>query len=207
MTAGTRALVGAAVGLVAFAVTMALTSWQVAALVGWSSTAAVVVGLVLRQIWHRDGAQTAALATREDSSRVAADVLLIAAAVASLVAVGVGLVKASRVKGGGEAAIVGLAVLTVVLSWALVHTVYTLRYAHLFYSGGGGIEFHDDNDPDYRDFAYVALTIGMTFQVSDTDLRTKDMRRTATRHALLSYLFGAVVIAMAINVVAGLLNK
>jgi len=81
-----------------------------------------------------------------------------------------------------------------------------LRYAGLYYRDGEGVDFNEDDDPDYRDFAYLALTIGMTFQVSDTDLKTKAIRHTAIRHALLSYLFGAVVIAMVINVVAGLLN-
>ena len=68
------------------------------------------------------------------------------------------------------------------------------------------MDFNEQDDPDYRDFMYLALTIGMTYQVSDTDLTTKIVRRTATRHALLSYLFGTVVVAMMINVVAGLLK-
>jgi uncharacterized membrane protein len=78
----------------------------------------------------------------------------------------------------------------VVLSWASVHTVFKLRYARPYYSGGGGIDFHVDERPDFGDFAYVALTIGMTFQVSDTDLTAKPIRMAALRHALLSYLFG-----------------
>ncbi|MEO7556753.1 MAG: DUF1345 domain-containing protein, partial [Acidimicrobiales bacterium] len=67
-----------------------------------------------------------------------------------------------------------------------------------------GIDFNDDAEPDYRDFAYLAFTIGMTYQVSDTDLKTKEIRRTALRHALLSYVFGTAIIAVMINVVAGL---
>ena len=110
---------------------------------------------------------------------------------------------ASDKQGAAKASLSGLVVLTVVLSWAVVHIVYMLRYAHLYYSAGGGVDFRDD-EPDYHDFAYLALTIGMTFQVSDTDLTAKSIRRTAIRHALLSYMFGAVVIALVINVVAGL---
>jgi uncharacterized membrane protein len=132
---------------------------------------------------------------------------VISAASASLVAVGLALVKAGHDKGSAKALLTALAVLAVALSWAVVHSVFTLRYAHVYYSGGGGIDFNEDADPDYRDFAYLALTIGMTFQVSDTDLTTKEIRRTATRHALLAYLFGAVIVAMAINVVASLLSK
>jgi uncharacterized membrane protein len=89
-----------------------------------------------------------------------------------------------------------------------VHTVYTLRYADLYYSPPqGGIDFKEKDPPDYHDFAYVALTIGMTYQVSDTDLQRKAIRRTAVRHALLSFVFGAVIVAITINVVASLLNK
>jgi len=84
--------------------------------------------------------------------------------------------------------------------------VYTLRYADLYYQHEGGLDFNQTEEPDYRDFAYLAFTIGMTYQVSDTNLRLKAVRRTALRHALLSYLFGAVIIAMTINIVASLAN-
>jgi uncharacterized membrane protein len=108
-------------------------------------------------------------------------------------------------QGGSQALFTGLSVLSVVVSWAVVHTVFTLAYARLHYGDDpGGIAFPDDADPDYRDFAYVAFTIGMTYQVSDTDLRGRMVRATALRHALLSYLFGTAVIAVTINLVAGL---
>ena len=94
--------------------------------------------------------------------------------------------------------------MSVVLSWATVNTVFTLRYASLYYLEGGGINFNDDRQPDYGDFAYVALTIGMTYQVSDTALAARSIRMTALRHALLSFVFVTSVVAMTINVVAGL---
>jgi uncharacterized membrane protein len=85
-----------------------------------------------------------------------------------------------------------------------VHTVFALKYAQLYHSGpGGGIDFNQDEPPRYSDFAYLAFTIGMTFQVSDTDLTSGAMRRLALRHSLLSYLFGAVILAMTINITAG----
>lgn len=190
-----------------FAVSMAMTPWQVAVLVGWSTAALLIVAWTALLVARSDSEATARLATTEDDSRAAAHVLLLASAVASLVAIGVALVKAAQAKGASEAAMTGLAVLTVVLSWAVVQSVYTLRYANIFYSEGGGVDFNGDDRPDYYDFAYLALTLGMTYQVSDTDLTTKSMRRAAILHGLLSYMFGAVVIAMAINVVAGLLNR
>ncbi len=86
-----------------------------------------------------------------------------------------------------------------------VHTVFTLKYARLYYTGiDGGISFNEDDPPRYTDFAYLAFTVGMTFQVSDTDVSDKGIRRTILRHMLLSYVFGAVIIAVTINLVAGL---
>jgi uncharacterized membrane protein len=93
------------------------------------------------------------------------------------------------------------------MSWTSVHTVFTLRYARLYYQAGGGINWHAKDQPDFGDFAYVALTLGMTFQVSDTDITSKPIRKAALRHAVLSYLFGVVILATTINVVASLLAK
>jgi uncharacterized membrane protein len=83
-----------------------------------------------------------------------------------------------------------------------------LRYAHLYYTEPvGGIVFADlDASPDYLDFAYVAFTVGMTFQVSDTGIAKRAIRRSVIRHALLSYLFGTVVVGVAINVVGNLIR-
>ncbi len=94
---------------------------------------------------------------------------------------------------------------SVLLSWCLIHTVFAARYARLYYTGSyGGIDFPGDKHPDYADFGYFAFTVGMTYQVSDTNVTDRKMRRTTLRHALLSYLFGAVIIATTINLVAGL---
>jgi uncharacterized membrane protein len=93
----------------------------------------------------------------------------------------------------------------VLLSWALVHSNFTTRYARLYYTGiDGGIDFKSDEKPKYSDFAYVAFTLGMTYQVSDTDLQSQVMRSTALRHALVSYVFGVLIIGATINLVAGL---
>jgi uncharacterized membrane protein len=117
------------------------------------------------------------------------------------------LVKAGQVGGGSKAALIVIGVLSILTAWATVHTIYTLRYARLYYGGGGdGIDFNGGESPTYRDFAYVAFTIGMTFQVSDTDLTAAKVRRTALSHALLSYLFGVVIVGMTINIVASLLH-
>ena len=94
---------------------------------------------------------------------------------------------------------------SIALSWLAVHTLFTLRYALLYYTGAdGGIDFNQKLAARYLDFAYLAFTIGMTFQDSDTDISKPAIRATALRHALLSYLLGAVVLASAINLVVSL---
>jgi len=182
------------------------TAWQATVLVAWCFVAGTFLGLAWAVMLRADGERTRALATREDETRVTADLVVVAASVASLVGVAFILVKASSADGLAVAGLTGLGVFSVVLAWVLVHTVFTLRYADLYYSTGGGIDFNEKDDPDYRDFAYLAFTIGMTYQVSDTDLQTKAIRRTALKQGLLSYLFGTSIIAMTINIVAGLAN-
>ena len=206
VTAGRRAAVAVVAGLAAGAAVARLVPWQAAVLGGWSVAALVYVVWVLCAIAGKDTAATARIATREDGSRTAADLMLLCAAVGSLGAVLLSLVKASAEHGGTKALLTVVAVVSVVLSWAVVHMTFTLRYARLFFTRPqGGIDFHDDHkDANYLDFAYVAFTIGMTYQVSDTDLTNRQIRSAALRHALLSYLFGTVIIAMTINVIAGL---
>jgi uncharacterized membrane protein len=126
-------------------------------------------------------------------------------AVASLGAVAVLIVQSHSSHGPIRGAEIGLGAGSVVVSWLLVHTLFTLKYARLYYGADeGGVDFEDHVRPPYSDFAYLAFTIGMTFQVSDTDLQTAEFRRLALRHELLSYLFGAVILASTINLVAGL---
>jgi uncharacterized membrane protein len=179
--------------------------WQFTPLIGWDTAALVFVGGVWLSIMRLDASGTARLAVREDPTTAMTDALLISAAVASLLSVGLVLARAGNQHGALELAQVALAVASVILSWAVVHTVFTLKYARLYYTGpDGGVNFHTDEKPGYTDFAYVAFTIGMTFQVSDTDLQTRALRITALGHALLSYLFGTVIVATTINLIAGL---
>jgi uncharacterized membrane protein len=207
LSARSRVGVCATGGLLAFAIAMVLTPWQVAPLVGWDVTAVAWVGWVGFSVLNKDSADTQRLATTEDDSRAAADALLVSASLASLVGVAFALLKAATEKGAAHGLVTAVAAGTVIASWGTIHTLFTLRYAQLYYAEGGGIDFHDDRLADYGDFAYVAFTLGMTYQVSDTDLKSKTIRMTALRHALLSYLFGTVVVAMTINVVAGVLSK
>ena len=203
--ASVRVAVSLAVGIVAGAVILLAGDGRVAAIGGWDVAALMYVGWMWATIWRMDAAQTARKAESEDPGKVTADILLLSASVVSLVAVGVVLIKAGNAHGTTKNLLIGMGIVSVVLAWAVVHTVYTLRYARLYYAGlDGGIDFNEADPPQYSDFAYLSFTIGMTFQVSDTDLQTKEIRTTALRHALLSYVFGVAIIAMTINLVAGL---
>jgi uncharacterized membrane protein len=199
-------VMGSAVAGVAAAVLVALIdTLPVALLAGWDTGCAVYMTWIWATILRCDAKRTAERATTTDPDRRVTDALLLTAAVASLAAVGTVLVQAAQMHGFAEGLRVGLGLTSVVLSWAMVHTVYTLRYAHLYYDGtDGGIDFNDSGPPTYHDFAYVAFTMGMTFQVSDTSLTSQPVRRAALRHALLSYLFGTGILAVAINLVTNL---
>jgi len=205
--AGLRVLVSFAAGLAAFGVAWLATPWQTASLIGWNVAASVFIVWIWLIVRGMDGAATAQHAVIEDLSRRTADLVLILASVISLIGVGLSLLESSDTGGLEKATIVGVASVSVILSWATVHTVFTLRYARLYYASGGGIDFNEDRAPGYMDFAYLAFTIGMTYQVSDTSIGSKTVRRTALHHAYMSYLFGTVVVAMTINVVAGLLRR
>jgi uncharacterized membrane protein len=207
MNARNRLAVCIVLGLIGFAIALPFTEWQVATLAGWDVTSATFIAVVYFGIRGKDAAATKLAAMSEDDSRTASEAILVGANIASLVGVAFALIAASTTHGATKSVITTLVVASVVLSWAAVHVVFTLRYARLYYAQGGGIDFHSDVAPDFRDFLYIALTIGMTFQVSDTDLNAKAIRMTALRHALLSYLFGVVVVATTINVIATLLTK
>jgi uncharacterized membrane protein len=205
-TAAVRIAVAVVLGtIVAFAVGHTV-GWRFA-LAGWITTAAVYVCWTWLIVRGMDAKETRRYATREDPTRWVADVVVVTASIASLG--GVGYVVAAGSHSGAvavAAAIVGI--LTVAASWVAVHTLYTVHYARLYYSDEpGGINFHDPEPPCFRDFAYLAFTVGMTYQVSDTEIGLSSIRATVLRQALLSYLLGAVVLAVTINLIAGLGSK
>lgn len=205
--AGRQVAISSAVGILA-GVAVALPTpvdAPYAAMTAWVVTLVIYLSWVWIASWRLDPESTAAAAVREDPTRRLSDLLLLVVAVLSLGAVGYAIGDASKANGLEQVGKVGVAILTIVLSWFLVHTIFTMKYAQEYYRNkDGGISFNMNRDPVWSDFAYVAFTIGMTFQVSDTDLETSALRRLALRHMLLSYLFGAVIIAVTINLVVGL---
>jgi uncharacterized membrane protein len=198
------ALLGGAVsGLVA----SLFTPPQASILIGWDVAVVIYLAWTWAVIWQLAPGVTARLARREDPSTAVAELVVVAAGTAMLVAVGFALVRAGQAAGFMKAYLVALGLVSVVLSWIVVHAVYALRYAREYYSEpAGGIEFNEAEPPNYIDFVYFSFTVGMTFQVADTNITTKAVRRMTLHHALLSYLFGAVLLGLVINVVATLLK-
>jgi uncharacterized membrane protein len=182
-------------------------SWSVVALCAYDVGALVFILWVWISVGRADAVETSRLARNEDASPVAAESVLVGAGAASLVAVAFTLSQAGDANAPARGLLTALAIGSVALAWTSVHTVHVLRYARLYYSEPeGGVDFGREA-PDYSDFAYLALTIGMTFQVSDTSLTAKRVRRVALHHALLSYLYGAVIVAILVNSVGSLLGR
>jgi uncharacterized membrane protein len=204
-SARTKLLLSLGAAVVGGTAAAAAGAGRSAPLIGWDILAVVYCSWVWSTVWRLDSKSTASHAQRENPGRDLADVVLLGAAVASLIAVGVVLFGAGHANGNLKYLQAGFALVSVFVSWTLVHTVFTLRYARLYYSGQiGGIDFNEADPPQYSDFAYLSFTVGMTFQVSDTNIESKQIRAMALRQAWLSYPLGVVIISASINLVAGL---
>lgn len=189
-------LAGGATSAVLFAVMLV----QVAAITGWIVTAVLFCGWTWAIIGRFDAAQTRDHATEEDPGRRTTGAIMILASLASLAGVGV-MLSASAREDAATLTETGLGVLGVAASWVLINMVFLVRYAELYYESGGGVDFNQDHDPDYRDFAYLSFTVGMSYSVGDTSITGRTLRRSVLRHMFLSYLLGVVVVASTVNLV------
>ncbi|WP_280215863.1 DUF1345 domain-containing protein [Nocardia cyriacigeorgica] len=196
-------LVGAVlVGLVIGALVGALTEWPLGVLAGIATADTLFVVVGWFALWPMDAEQTRANARREDFRPVIEELSVVGAASSGLIGIVVILVLGNS--GAGELAAV-LALGGVFMAWAALHLMYAARYAYLFYeSPTGGIDFNSDDPPAYRDFLYFSYNLGMTYQVSDTDVSSSRIRAITLRHNLLSYAFGTVILATTINLVVGI---
>ena len=151
---------------------------------------------------HRRAPLTAA--DINGKSKFAMLVLTVASALASIAAIVAEL--SSTLSGGArQPTQLVLAITTIVLSWAFIHTMFALHYAHEFYDdeGGGGLTFPGpDEEPDYWDFMYFSFVIGMTSQVSDVGITSKPIRRTVAAHGVVSFVFNVALLALTVNIAA-----
>lgn len=203
-------LLAAVTGAIAFA--LSPPDWWVATrlLVGWM--AGIILYLVMMQIviWRCDVERLRRRAKAQDEGSLAILLLSLAATMASLVAIVFELGGSKQSAGGYAVLHVLLAMATIVVSWAFMQTIFSLHYAHEYYGEGrdkkiGGLRFPGEEEPDYRDFLYFSLVIGMTSQVSDVAVTGRTIRRIVALHGVLSFFFNLTVLALTVNMISNLL--
>jgi len=188
------------------AILSAVTTWRLSPrlLVGWNIGIGLYLVLAFHMMAVSDVVSIRRRAASEDDGKFAMLVLTVASALASLAAIVAEL--SSTLNGGArQPTQLVLAISTIVLTWAFIHTMFALHYAHEFYDeeGGGGLTFPgSDAEPDYWDFMYFSFVIGMTSQVSDVGVTCKPIRRTVTAHGVVSFVFNVALLALTVNIAA-----
>jgi uncharacterized membrane protein len=201
-----RALVCVGVGAVAGIIAAVVVAPSLGPLVGWCTAGVIALAWVWRLCWRQDPAGTQRVAREESVSRVT-DNAIITACIASIAAVVVALIQSSNQSGDATSiTLVILGVLGTILAWALVNTVYALKYARMYFLDhpDDGFDIKQERQPTYSDFAYFAFTVGMSYAGPEIEPINSEIRRKALLHALLSYFFGTVLIAVSINLVTNL---
>jgi uncharacterized membrane protein len=196
--------IAAMVGVVAGAVVGAAAGWQYAPAAGWIATAAVYLIWTWASIARMSAVAIEVVVQQRHPARGPADTIIVIASIASLGGVAY-LLIAGTAKGPDATIAAAVGFLSVIASWLVVHAVYTLRYAILYYTEPvGGIDFNQDDNPTFADFAYLAFTIAVTYGVTDTVLRNRPIRVSVLQHAMVSYLFGTVILAVTVQVIGSL---
>jgi uncharacterized membrane protein len=179
-------------------------------LIGWDVGVGLYLALIHPTILRADVERIRQRAREQDEGAFAILLLSIGATLASLVAVVFELGGSKQAPPDQAIIQVLLAMTTILLSWSFVHTIFSIHYAHEYYgerSDGliGGLKFPDDKNPDYWDFLYFSLVIGMTSQVSDVAITSKVIRRLAAVHGVLSFFFNLTVLALTVNMISNLI--
>jgi uncharacterized membrane protein len=187
-------------------------------LIGWLVYSAAHLALAWVTILSSHPSEVRKEVGGQDSSRVVIYLFVVVASFVSLFAILFLLHTAGKTASSSELTLHFIVSCScIVCSWVLVHTIFTLRYAHLYYRTAGngrsgksqpqpGLEFPNETEPDYLDFTYFSFVIGMTFQVSDVTISSREIRRLALIHALLSFIFNTLLVALTINVVASVIQ-
>ncbi|MFH7026965.1 MAG: DUF1345 domain-containing protein [Heteroscytonema crispum UTEX LB 1556] len=204
------------IGLAAL-ISILLPSWLHLAtriLCAWNSGIDCFLGLTWWKMVKATPEKMRRYAQRQYEGRLAIFILIIAAACASVLAIGFLLGDKKGISAILLTLHVMLSVATIVGSWLLVHTMFALQYAYSYYQNAedsnneekaGGLDFPSDYEPDYWDFLYFSFVIGMTSQVSDVQITSRYMRRLALLHGVLSFFFNTTILAMTINIIASLI--
>jgi uncharacterized membrane protein len=184
-----------------------------ATLLGWDVVCLGYVGASLRNMAGRSPDEIRARAARDDQGRPTILAVVLLAAVAAIVAIMLELSQARQAVGLAMGLHIALTFGTVAVSWFMVHLIFALHYAHGYYdpqeSGDGdaeGLDFPGGEEPDYWDFLYFSVIIGVAAQTADVSITEKSLRRLNTVHALFAFAFNTVIVALTINLLAGLVN-
>lgn len=183
----------------------------------WTGFAFIMNGLSWSTIFSAHPIEMKKIAKLQDNNRNAIFIFILAATLVCLFVVIILLKSTQHLTGTPLTLHILLSIGAVISSWALVHTLFVFRYANLYYATAGkgklaakyleGLEFPEEPEPDYLDFAYFSFVIGMTFQVSDVEISSKRIRRLALLHSLIAFAFNTVIVALSINVISGLMTK
>lgn len=197
-----RLLASIAIGLATLLLLPGELRWTTRALIAWDVTAAAYLVTALAVMARASISHIRTHAIVADDGRFAILILTAGAALASLLAIVVEIGATSR---GAQQ--ITLAIVTIALSWTMVHTSFALHYAHDYYrpKQPGGLKFPDEDKPDYWDFVYFSFVIGMTAQVSDVAITDRTIRRTATAHGVISFVFNTALLALMVNIAASAL--
>jgi uncharacterized membrane protein len=205
-----RCVVAIVAGIAAYFILRQFASPATSLIAAWDSFAVTLLILIWHSIFSSGIDHIRYRARTQDLSKLLIFVFTIAAACCSIFAV-VALLSAAK-KSSHIGLHAALSVVAVLGAWVLVHTMFLLRYAHNYYGEGdspncpvGGLEFPDDKEPNYLDFAYFSFVIGMTCQVSDVQISSKSLRSLALVHGVLSFCFNTIILALTINTISGLL--
>jgi uncharacterized membrane protein len=181
--------------------------WALRVVAGWNALCVTQLALAWWIVVTSGPAETRRRAEADDPGRTVTTILVLAACLVSLFVAMYLLRHAGSLAPRATRSLVVLCLAAVAGSWMLTHTTYTSRYARLYYRRGGGLEFPGEDPPDYWDFAYFAFTIGMCFQVSDVSVVRHAMRRAVLGHSLISFAYNTAILALALNVIAGLAGR
>lgn len=199
-----RLVVAALIGLIIIAALPSHWWLTTRLLLGWDIGIALYLLAIMQVVARADAAHIRHRAAIEDEGQIGVLLLTIAAALASIGAIVVLL--ASKGASGRDLLQLALAIATIVLSWAFIHTIFAFHYAHDFYgdraASKGGLLFPNTPDPNYWDFLYFSFIIGMTSQVSDVAISSRMIRRTATAHGIVSFLYNVALVSLMVNIAA-----
>ena len=207
-----RLLYGLLAGLATAALPLPLV-WQFRGLLGWSVGVAVYLALAWWLCERFDAKRTRERAQAQDETSVVLFLLMLLATMACVAAIVVMMQQGKEFSGAARAVHLAVSVVALIASWLFIQTMFAFRYAHRYYQeeklkepDGPGLQFPGGLDPDYFDFLYYAHVVGMTSQVSDVQVCSREMRRLTLVHSVLSFGFNMLVLALSINVVAGVLQ-